>query len=114
MYQVLPCNGLDKAAGCVAREAALILQEAGCRLICPVLCSTSRGARYAGGEWPLLVIDGCTMRCASKLAAKRGLHVDKRLNVADEARERGLSLCPSLRLGAAEIALANDLAAKVR
>ena len=34
---VLPCNGLDKEAGALAREAALKLVEEGAALVCPVL-----------------------------------------------------------------------------
>lgn len=110
LYAVLPCNGMDKSAGCVAREIALKLAEQGSHLICPVLCSTS-AARYdkIAQAHPLLVVDGCTMRCASKLAARKGLKVAKRVNVADEARTRNLSLCASLRIGAAEIALADEI-----
>lgn len=99
VYAVLPCNGLDKSAGCVAREIALRLTEQGSRLICPVLCGAS-AARYAriAEAHPLLVVDGCTMRCASKLAARKGLRVSCRINVADEARAAGFSLAPTLRL----------------
>lgn len=112
IYAVLPCNGMDKSAGCVAREIALRLTEQGSHLICPVLCGAS-AARYAriAEAHPLLVVDGCTMRCASKLAAKKGLKAAKRINVADEARAKDISLCASLRIGAAEQAFADAILA---
>lgn len=112
IYAVLPCNGMDKSAGCVAREIALRLAERGCSLICPVLCGAS-AARYAkvAEAHPLLVVDGCTMRCASKLAAKKGLKAARRVNVADEARAGNMALNPSLRLGPGELALAEAIVA---
>lgn len=113
-YAVLPCNGMDKSAGCVAREIALKLAEQGSHLICPVLCGAS-AARYVkvAQAHPLLVVDGCTMRCASKLAAKKGLKPARRVNVADEARAGNISLSPGLRLGPAEIALADAILEKL-
>lgn len=114
VYAVLPCNGIDKSAGCVAREIALKLAERGSHLICPVLCGAS-AARYAkvAQAHPLLVVDGCTMRCASKLAAKKGLKAARRINVADEARAGNISLSPSLRIGPAETALAEAILEKL-
>lgn len=112
IYAVLPCNGMDKSAGCVAREIALQLTERGCHLICPVLCGAS-AARYAKAAeaHPLLVVDGCTMRCASKLAAKKGFKIARRVNVADAARAGDVALNPSLRLGPDELALAEAIIA---
>ena len=49
------------------------------------------------------------MRCASKLAAKKGLKTIKRINVADFARAEDFSLNPSLRLGETEL----DFACKI-
>lgn len=114
VYAVLPCNGMDKSAGCVAREIALRLTEGGSHLICPVLCGTS-AARYAkiAEAHPLLVVDGCTMRCASKLAARKGLKVSARINVADEARAADFSISPSLRLGAEDLAFVDAILEKL-
>ncbi len=110
VFAVLPCNGMDKSAGCVAREIALQFVEKGCHLICPVLCGAS-SARYSkiAEAYPLLVIDGCTMRCASKLAAKKGLKAVKRINVADFAQAEDFSLNPSLRLGETELDFARKI-----
>ena len=45
-YAVLPCNGLDKCAGCIARETAIRLNETtGSEIICPVLFRLT-DARY--------------------------------------------------------------------
>lgn len=98
---VLPCNGLDKQHGVLARELALRLMETkGIEVICPVLLNNSP-ARYekALADASLLVIDGCGTRCASKLANKLGLRVDQKVLVSEEAKrtqlETGASLRPS-------------------
>jgi len=98
---VLPCNGLDKQHGVLARELALRLMETqGAEVICPVLLNNSP-ARYekALAEAPLLVIDGCPTRCASKLATKLGLRVDDKLLVSEQAKAAGLDVGESLRPG---------------
>ncbi|MGB9803773.1 glycine cleavage system protein GcvH [Desulfofundulus sp.] len=111
-YAVLPCNGLDKSAGCIAREIALLVAERSeSELLCPVFYRIS-DARYnkIANEKPLLVIDGCSTRCASKLAAEKGLKIAKKITVAEEAKKRNVTLGKSLRLGEAELALASEIA----
>ena len=112
-YAVLPCNGLDKAAGCVSREVALELAEqSGSEIICPVLyrVADDRYNRLAA-EHPLVVIDGCPTRCASKLATEKGLKVAKKTMVTEEAKNNGIELGNSLRLDEAGRRLAKTLAA---
>ena len=111
-FAVLPCNGLDKPAGCVAREVALqITDSSDSELICPVFYRVA-DARYnkIAGEMPLLVIDGCSTRCASKLAAEKGLKIAAKVSVAEEAKKRGVELGKALRLDAAGLELAGALA----
>jgi len=98
-FAVLPCNGLDKAVGPLAREIALVVVEA-CEgeLICPVLFN-NLPARYAKAlELPLIVIDGCGTRCATKLTTEHGLKVTRKLQVAEALKllgeEAGESLAP--------------------
>jgi glycine cleavage system H protein len=112
-YAILACNGMDKAAGAVTREVALQLAEqTGSEILCPVLYRVA-DARYnrLAGERPLLVIDGCATRCASKLAAEKGLKVSKKLTVTEEAKQRGIELNDSLRLDEAGFGLAKTLTA---
>jgi glycine cleavage system H protein len=113
IYTVLPCNGLDKAAGGVTREVALQLAEqTGSEILCPVFYRVAE-ARYnrLAREHPLLVIDGCATRCASKLAAEKGLTVSKRLTVTEEVKKRGIEMADCLRLDEAGRDLAKTLAA---
>lgn len=98
---VLPCNGLDKPYGVLARELALSLSETErAELICPVLLNNSP-ARYekALAETSLLVVDGCATRCASKLAGRLGLKVDEKVLVSEQAKSTGLEISESLRPG---------------
>lgn len=93
-FCILPCNGLDKFAGSLTREVALaILEDGNHELICPVLYHAVQ-KRYTKivTEKPLLVIDGCNTKCASKLAAENNLKVAERINVSEKAGENGLSL----------------------
>lgn len=104
-YALLPCNGLDKCAGAIAREVALRMSETtGSEIICPVLFREA-DARYRriAEELPLLVIDGCATRCASKLAAEKGLKVGRKVTVAEELKKIGVKPGDSLRLGEAEL-----------
>ena len=112
-YALLPCNGLDKAAGPLARELALgLAAEGGGELICPVLAQRAP-ARYAklASELPLLAIDGCATRCASRLAGDLGWKVERRLQIAEAAKAAGVTLDDSLRPGPAGLTLCRKLIA---
>ncbi len=114
-YAILPCNGLDKAAGPLSREVALaLLEAAGGELVCPVLLQRAP-ARYekAIAGLPLLVIDGCATRCASRLAADRGLKVDGKLLVSEAARQAKVDLGDSLVPDAPALAFCRGLAAEL-
>lgn len=112
-YAVLPCNGLDKCAGQIAKEIALVAcEKTGSELICPVFYRVA-DARYdkIAKENPLLVVDGCATRCASKLAAEKGLKIYRKMTVTEEAPKHGVKLAVEpLRLWEEELALCNVLA----
>ncbi len=88
---VLPCSGLDKEAGSLSRELALVLAGEGARLVCPVLFQHSP-KRYKRDleTGRLLVVDGCRTGCASKLAKERGLRIDRKVTLTDFLKEKGL------------------------
>ncbi len=114
-YSVLPCNGLDKCAGCVSKEVALLLtEETDSKIICPVFYRVA-DAKYNKllQETPLLVIDGCATRCASKLAAEKNLKITQKINISEEAKAAGLTLSDSLRIGDTEKKLAENLVKKL-
>jgi len=114
-YAILTCNGLDKSAGCVAREIALeIAEQSESELICPVLYQVA-DARYKkiAEENALLVIDGCQTRCASKLAGDKGLKIAKKINVAEYAKTNQIEFSEQLRLDDKGINLAKTLAEEI-
>ncbi len=108
---ILSCTGLDKPEGSVAREVAIrMASAAGSEIICPVLLNRSL-ARYKKvlAENPLIVVDGCSTRCASKLAESLDLKIDRKVLVADGLKSSGLTLEPTLNLGANGLALAQTI-----
>lgn len=111
-YALLPCNGLDKCAGCISKEIALKIGERSkSEIICPVLYRVADAKyRKIAEEGPLVVIDGCQTRCASKLAAEKNLRITRKVMVTEEAKKRGVEITTSLRLGAGELALADAIA----
>ena len=114
-YAILPCNGLDKCAGCISKEVAVILTEnSDSEIICPVFYRVA-DARFnkLATEKPLLVIDGCATRCASKLASEKNLKIAKKINVSDEAKQMDLIIGKSLRLGENEQKLAKSIIEKI-
>lgn len=113
-HAILPCNGLDKNLGQLARELALRLAEAGGEIVYPVLLNTAP-SRYerVTAEMPLLIIDGCPTRCATKLANKLGLKIQDKMLIADEAREAGVTVEEGLIPGFIGLALVERLAARM-
>jgi len=113
-FAVLPCNGLDKAVGPLARETALAVVEA-CQgeLVCPVLFN-NLPAHYATAlELSLIVIDGCGTRCASKLATEHTLKVARKLQVAEALKELGESAGEGLTPDPERLALCRQLAERL-
>lgn len=103
-YAILPCNGLDKCAGCVSSQIAIkVCEESESELICPVLYRIAE-SRYnkVAEDNSLFIIDGCATRCASKLAAEKGLKVSKKINVTEEAKNKDITMGKALRIGLAE------------
>jgi len=114
-YAVLPCNGLDKCAGCITKEVALKLVETTeSEIICPVLYRVAE-ARFnkLAEDKPLLVLDGCGTRCASKLASEKGLKISEKINITDEAKQNNIDIGNSLRLGDNELKLAQIITDKL-
>lgn len=110
-YAILPCNGLDKCAGVISGELAkLLCESAKNEIICPVFFRVSESKyKKIAGEHPLLVIDGCQTRCASKLAAEKNLKVTAKILVTEEAKNHNIELRSNLRLQAKENALIESI-----
>lgn len=107
-YAVIPCNGLDKLAGVIAREIAIVMAEDGeCEIICPVLLNAIQD-RYSRTlqERQLVVIDGCGTRCASKLAAALNLKATRKAQVTEMAKKSAHELSASLVPSASDLQFA--------
>jgi glycine cleavage system H protein len=105
---ILSCNGLDKPEGSVAREVAIRMAAATeDEIICPVLLNRAP-ARYKKvlSECAVIVVDGCSTRCASKLADSLQIKVDRKVLVSDVLKSSGMTLEPALTLGPNGLALA--------
>ena len=108
---ILSCSGLDKPEGSVAREVAIRGADAtGGEIVCPVLMNRAP-ARYRKflAESTLIVVDGCSTRCASRLAAGQGSKVDRKILISDAVKASGVALESSLSLGPAGLALAQSI-----
>ena len=106
-YAILPCNGLDKCAGCITKEVAIMLSEnTESEIICPVLFRVA-AARYMklAQEKPLLVIDGCSTRCASTLAAEKNLKITEKVNITEDGKANDIALGKSLHMNENELKL---------
>ena len=110
-YTILPCNGLDKCAGVISRELTIKLCEnAENEILCPVFYRVSdKKYNKIAGERPLLVIDGCQTKCASKLAAEKNLKITKKIIIAEEAKSHGIELNDNLKITDQEQVLIDDL-----
>ena len=112
---ILPCNGLDKPFGPLAREVALALAAGtGGEIVCPVLLNQAPDRyRETLATLPLTVIDGCATRCASKLAARLDLKPDRKILIPEEVKNAGAKPENQLAPGPVALEFARRLAETV-
>lgn len=96
---IVPCSGIGKSYGSVAREGAYAVTEDLCpektRLVpLALLVLGDEEARSALAETEAITIDGCKLACAAKVVAESGGAVAHRLQVFDVFR-RHRDLKPS-------------------
>ena len=113
---VIPCNGLDKNLGQVAREIALACLQEGIEVVCPVLAQAhpeEYRERLEGAQ--TIVIDGCATRCATKVAGDLKVQVARKVFVPDEIKQKKIipekSLFPGEESKRIAHAAADDLKA---
>jgi uncharacterized metal-binding protein len=88
---VIPCSGIGKTYGSVAREAAYALcddlRPGGTRLVALAkLVLGEEAARERVRTSPVVTIDGCKLMCASKLVTHSGGKVAHEVAVLDVYR----------------------------
>jgi glycine cleavage system H protein len=92
---VVACAGMDKALGSVARTSVFkvveILRPGKAELVClpPLLAGVSSYSEMVK-NLPVVAVDGCAERCATKLVVKNGGKIRGRILVPDSAKKHGL------------------------
>jgi uncharacterized metal-binding protein len=88
---IVPCSGIGKSYGTVAREGAYTVTEDLCpqktRLVpLSLLVLGDEGARSALAGTEAITIDGCKLACAAKVVAESGCRVAHKLQVLEVFR----------------------------
>ncbi len=88
---VVPCSGIGKTYGTVARESACILTEdlcpdATCLLPLSLIVLGESDVRRILAESEAVAIDGCKLACAAKVVAGSGGKVSHAIQVLDVYR----------------------------
>jgi len=116
---IIPCSGIGKTLGSVARESAFRVTEdlrpETTRLMpLSLLVLGEEETRGALASTPVVAIDGCAKSCAAKVAAERGGRVSHALQVSDAfKRHRDLKPDGISELNEAGHQLAQALAEEV-
>ncbi len=116
---IVPCSGIGKTYGTVARESAHIITEDLCpkstRLVPLALVVLGDAeVREALGTSPAITIDGCKLACAAKVVTESGGTVAQALQVLDVyRRNRHLKPAGIAELNEAGHELANVIAGEV-
>ncbi len=116
---IVPCSGIGKTYGTVARESAHIVTEDLCpestRLVpLALVVLGDEEVRRALATSPAITIDGCKLACAAKVVAESGGDVARALQVLDTYRKyRHLKPSGIAELNEAGHELANVLAGEV-
>ncbi len=116
---LIPCSGIGKTLGSVARESAFkvtedLRPETSRLMPLSLLVLGEEDTRNTLASTPVVAIDGCTKSCAAKVAAERGGTVGHALQVSDVfKRHRGLKPEGVAELNEAGLQLAQALAEEV-
>lgn len=113
---ILPCNGIDKTLGVIARHVSfdIIEKNPDIELICPVLLNTD-DQKYEEilKESDIIVVDGCMTRCATKLIDKRNLKISKKIFIPDMVKKYQIKVAKSLKLNEQELDFAENIALEI-
>jgi len=92
---VIPCAGMDKALGSVARACAFEVVEklrpGKAVLVCiPPLVAGVKSYLEIVKRYPSIPIDGCAERCATKIAVKNGARIKGRILIPECVQKHNL------------------------
>ena len=115
---IIPCAGMDKALGSVARACAFKVVEKlrpdKTVLICiPPLVAGVKPYSEIVKTHPSITIDGCAERCATKIAAKNGARIRGRILIPERVQKHNLKPKSASDIGPDGEKLAGKLAEEI-
>jgi glycine cleavage system H protein len=115
---IIPCAGMDKALGSVARACAFIVVEKlrpnKAVLICiPPLVAGVKPYSEIVKRYPSIPIDGCAERCATKIAVKSGARIRGRVLIPESVQKHKLKPNSASDIGPDGEELAEKLAEEI-
>jgi len=115
---VIPCAGMDKALGSVARACAFIVVEKlrpdKAVLVCiPPLVAGVKPYSEIVKTHPSIPIDGCAERCATKIAARNGARIKARILIPESVQKHNLKPGSPSDIGPEGEKLAEKLAEEI-
>ena len=115
---IIPCAGMDKALGSVARACAFKVVEKlrpeKAILICiPPLVAGVKPYFETVKKYPCIPVDGCAERCATKIAAKNGARIRARILIPESVQKHNLKPKSASDIGPDGEKLAERLAEEI-
>ena len=115
---IISCAGMDKALGSVARACAFKVVERlrpnETLLICiPPLVADVKPYSELIKKYPVILIDGCAERCATKIAAKNGAKMRGRVFIPQSVQKHGLKPNTASDMGPEGEELAEKIAEEI-
>lgn len=95
------CNGMS-AFGLIARATVADLNEENDNIISICITATSADSESFNNlikKYPIIAINGCSNNCVDTILKKRGVNVEKNIDVLDYANENSLKPGTVARLG---------------
>ena len=115
---IIACAGTDKALGSVTRACAFKVAEKlrpkDTVIVCiPQLVADVKPYSELVKKSPVIIIDGCAERCATKIAAKNGAKIKWRVFMPQSAQKYGLKPDAASDVGAEGDELAEKTAEEI-
>ena len=114
---IVACAGMDKPLGSVARATAFKVVEDlkpdYTVLVCiPPLVAGANPHPELIKKYPVITVDGCSERCATKIVAKNGGKIRGRVFIPQNVQKLGLKPKTAANIGADGEKLADKIAAE--
>jgi uncharacterized metal-binding protein len=117
--KVIPCSGIGKVYGLIAREAALktvfeLIPEKSETMCLAYLVTGDKEAREKIEGFDCITVDGCPKMCASKNVSLAGGKVIEEVKVLDTVKEhKGKKFGTPTQLDTDGVVVIDEIAAKI-